>query len=85
MIWLAKCGRILVLVLLVVCVVDPGKRVHEHVVKGWRDISHERHEEERNLQDITLDKIQLLGECRIPGDVREKREEPYQGSDAPDL
>lgn len=43
MIWLAKCGRILVLVLLVVCVVDPGKRVHEHVVKGWRDISHERH------------------------------------------
>lgn len=72
MIWLAKCGWILVPVLLVVCVVDPCQRIHKHIVKGWRDISHERHEEERNLQDVALNKVQLVGECRIPSEVCEE-------------
>jgi hypothetical protein len=73
------CGSevvgVLALVLLVVCLVDPREGVHEHVVKGGCDVAHERHEEERYLQDRVLDEVDAFDYILVPCRLREIREE----------
>lgn len=64
--------------LLVVCLVDPREGVHEHVVESGRDVAHERHEEERNLQDGVLDEVDAFDYILVPCRLREIREEPEE-------
>jgi len=80
--------RVLAFVLLVVCLVDPGERVHEHVVEGGRNVAHEGHQEERYLQDGMLDEVYAFDHVGIPCDFREvdeEAEELNQDADAGSL
>lgn len=50
-----------------------------HVVESGRNISHQTHKEERNLQNLVGDEVQTLHERVIPGhsvEVDQKREDP---------
>lgn len=67
--------RVLAFVLLVVCLVDPGERVHKHVVESGRDIAHEGHQEEGYLQDGMLDEVYAFDHVGIPCDLRKIDEE----------
>ena len=67
--------RILSFVLLVVCLVDPGERVHEHVVECGRNVAHEGHQEEGYLQDGVLDEVYAFNHVGVPCDFREVDEE----------
>lgn len=66
---------VLALVFLVVCLVDPGERVHEHVVESGCDVAHERHEKERHLQDGVLDEVYAFDYVGVPCYLREIGEE----------
>jgi hypothetical protein len=77
--------RVLSFVLLVVCLVDPGERVHEHVVECGRDVAHESHQEEGYLQDGMLDEVYALNHVGVPcdfGEVDEEAKELNQNADA---
>lgn len=67
--------RVLAFVFLVVCLVDPGERVHEHVVESGRDVPHEGHKEEGYLQDGMLDEVYAFDHVRVPCNLREVDEE----------
>lgn len=64
--------------LLVVCLVDPREGVHEHVVEGGCDVTHERHEKERHLKDRMLNEVDAFDYILIPCRLREVREEPEE-------
>jgi hypothetical protein len=76
--------RVLAFVLLVICLVDPGERVHEHVVEGGRDVAHEGHQEERYLQDGMLDEVYAFDHVGVPCDLREIHEEAKELDQDPD-
>lgn len=80
----AQVGGVLALVLLVVCAVDPGEGVHEHVVEGWRDVAHEGHEEEGHLQDGVLDEVDAFDHFGVPGHLGEVCEEGEEGDEDAD-
>ena len=67
--------RVLAFVLLVVRLVDPCERVHEHVVESGRDVTHEGHQEEGYLQDGMLDEVYAFDHVGVPSDLREVHEE----------
>lgn len=54
-------------VFLVVGLVDPGKGVHEHVVKRGGDVAHQGHEEEGHLEDGVLDEVDAFDYVGVPG------------------
>ena len=79
---------VLALVLLVVCLVDPSERVHEHVVQSGRYVAHERHEEEGNLQDGVFDEVDAVNYIGVPCYLREickEAEELNEDADADSL
>jgi hypothetical protein len=79
---------VLALVFLVVGLIDPGERVHEHVVEGGRDVAHEGHEEEGHLQDGVLDEVDAVDDVGVPchlGEVDEEAEELDEEADADGL
>jgi hypothetical protein len=79
---------VLALVFLVVGLVDPGERVHEHVVEGRGDVAHEGHEEEGHLQDGVLDEVDAVDDVGVPcylGEVDEEAEELDEEADADGL
>jgi hypothetical protein len=50
-----------------------------HIVKRWRNVSHQSHKEEWNLQDIVLDKVQAVDNLIIPRcmlEIEYEREKP---------
>jgi hypothetical protein len=57
---------ILGLMFLDVCLVNPTKGLHEHVVHGRTQITHEAHQEERNLQDGVLDELDAVDDIFGP-------------------
>jgi len=79
---------VLALVLLIVCLVDPSERVHEHVVESRRDVAHERHEKEGHLQDGVLDEVDAVNYIGVPCHLREickEAEELNEDADADSL
>jgi hypothetical protein len=77
--------RVLSFVLLVVCLVDPCERVHEHVVECGRDVAHEGHQEEGYLQNRVLDEVYAFNHVGVPcdfGKVDEEAKELDQNADA---
>ena len=71
----SQVAWVLALVFLIVCLVDPRERVHEHVVESGRDVAHERHEEEGHLQDGVLDEVYAFNHVGVPCDFRKVDEE----------
>lgn len=55
------------LVLLVVGLVDPFQGVHEHVIERGRDVAHQAHEEEGDLQHRVCDEVQAPDQLIVPG------------------
>lgn len=62
----AEVARILGFVLLNIGLVDPAKRIHEHLVESWRDVSHKRHEEEGYLKNRVFKEVETIGHSIIP-------------------
>lgn len=59
-----------------------------HIVQSWRNISHQRHEKERYLEDMILDEIQSIDNRIIPRctlEVEYEGEEPKQDFDPKNL
>jgi hypothetical protein len=65
----AKVTGVLRLVLLNVRLVDPVERVHEHLVQGWRNVSHERHQEEGHLENRVLEEVEAIHYSVVPVSV----------------
>ena len=71
--------RVLGPVLLVVGLVDPFEGIHEHVIEGGRDVAHEAHEEEGDLQHRVGDEVQAPDQLIVPGhgvEIEDEGEEP---------
>jgi hypothetical protein len=50
-----------------------------HIVKRWRNVSHQRHKKEWNLQDIVLDEVQPIDNLVVPRrmlEIEYEREKP---------
>lgn len=80
--------RVLGLVLLVVGLVDPAQRIHEHVIQRGRDVAHEAHEEEGHLQHRVRDEVQAPDQLIVPGDgveIEDEGQEPQGELDGNDL
>ena len=55
------------LVLLVVGLVDPFQGIHEHVIERGRDVTHQAHEEEGDLEHRVGDEVQAPDQLIVPG------------------
>jgi len=62
-------GVRLVLVLLDIGLVDPVQGVHEQVIQGRRQVAHQRHEEQRDLEDVRLNEAEATDDLVVPGDM----------------
>lgn len=62
----SKFRRVLGLVLCDVGLVNPLKGIHEHLVHSRAEVSHEAHEEERNLKDVVLDEFDAVDDILVP-------------------
>lgn len=55
------------------------------VVEGGRDVAHESHQEDGDLEDVVLNKDETVDDLVVPGDMVEgedEREEPEEDADA---
>lgn len=55
-----------VLVLFYICLVDPAQRVHEHVIEGRGDVTHQCHEKQRCLQNMVGQQLEEIDYALVP-------------------
>ena len=55
--------------------IDPAEGIHEHLIQRRGDVPHEGHQEEGNLEDRVLEKVQAINHRIVPLGVVHVHEE----------